>query len=212
MELLISQKINQPLNRTQFILFLICCSGIFFSCSPKNITSKYYYENEKVLDRIEETYKSLYPKGPFTVGFTDREFKTVSLEIIKDTLSYIYEFNINEPRLADTLKAYKLNADKITKLINEMNSIRCTWINQSDYYVDEKKHTLIFMSIKPVALKAPLAYAKYYILTYYEQPQYYDSEGNLLDKKTVRRLRKVKGDTFKRINSKVAYSISGTFR
>ncbi len=201
-----------PLNRLPLIILLICCSGIFFSCSPKNISSKYYFENEKALDKIEETYKSLYPKGPFTVGFTDEEFKIVSLEIIKDTLSYIYEFNIDEPRLIDTLKKYKLNADKITRLIKEMNSIRCTWINQTDYYVDEKKHSLIFMSIKPVSRKVPLTSAKYYILTYYEQPQYYDSQGNLLDKRTVRRLRKVKGDTFKRINNKVAYTISGTFR
>jgi len=203
---------KQSLNRTQLILILICSSGIFLSCSPKNVSSRYYYENEKALDRIEETYKSLYPKGPFTVGFTDKDYKIVSLEIIKDTISYIYEFNIDEPRLIDTLVAYKLNADKITALIREMNSIRCTWINQADYYVDEKKQSLIYMSIKPVALQRPLSSTKYYILTYFEQPQYYDKEGNLLDKRTVRRLRKFKGDTYKRINSKVAYSVSGTFR
>lgn len=201
-----------PLNRSQLIWILICSSGIFFSCSPRNVSSRYYYENEKALDRIEETYKSLYPKGPFTVGFTDKDYKIVSLEIIKDTVSYIYEFNIDEPRLIDTLVAYKLNAGKITTLIKEMNSIRCTWINQADYYVDEKKQSLIYMSIKPVALQGPLSSAKYYILTYFEQPQYYDKEGNLLDKKTVRRIRKFKGDTYKRINSKVAYSVSGTFR
>ncbi len=200
------------MNRVQLILLTICSSGIFISCSPKNISSKYYYENEKVLDRIESNYKTLYPKGPFTVGFTDREFKTVSLEIIKDTLSYIYEFNIDEPRLADTLRKYKLNADKITGLIKEMNSIRCTWINQADFYVDEKKQSLIYMSIKPVSSNRPLTSAKYYVLTYFEQPQYYDKEGNLLDKRKVRRVRKINGDTFKRINSKVAYTISTTFR
>ena len=93
-----------------------------------------------------------------------------------------------------------------------MNTIRCTWINRSDYYVDGKKHSLIFMSIKPYALKAPLSYAKYYVLTYFEQPQYFDNEGRLLDKRKLRRLRKINGETFRRINSKVAYSISGTFR
>ena len=200
------------MNKTSVILLFSLTAGLFFSCSPKNISTKYYYENEKVLDRIEKNYKEEYPKGPFNVGFTDRKFNHISLEIITDTLSYIYEFNIDEPRLADTLLAYKLNAPKIISLIKEMNTIRCTWINRSDYYVDGKKHSLIFMSIKPYALKAPLSYAKYYVLTYFEQPQYFDNEGRLLDKRKLRRLRKINGETFRRINSKVAYSISGTFR
>ncbi len=203
---------KKQLNKSQFIWILICSSGICFSCSPKNVSSRYYYENEKALDRIEKTYRSLYRIEPFTVGFTDKEYRIVSLEIIKDTVSYINEFNIDETlRLADTLKAYKLNAGKISALIKEMNAIRCTWINQADFYVDEKKQSLIYLSIKPVAQR-PLSSAKYYILTYFEQPQYYDKEGNLLDKKTVRRIRKFKGDSYKRINSKVAYTVSGTFR
>lgn len=193
-------------------ILLITVSGLFFSCSPKNISTKYYYENEKVLDRIEESYKQLYQLTPFTIGFTDRTFNTVSLEIITDTLSYIYEFGVNEPRLTDTLMKYHPRATRVLDLINQMRSIRCTWIRNLDYYVDEKKNSLIFMSIKPVALKAPLSYHKYYVLTYFQQPQYFDSEGRLLDKKTLRRLRKINGEIFRRINDKVCYTISGNFR
>jgi hypothetical protein len=187
-------------------------AGSIFSCSPKNISTKYYYQNEKVLDKIEETYKRLYQQSPFNVGFTDRIFNTVSLEIITDTLSYIYEFNLNEARLTDTLVKYRLNAPQIVELIQQMHSIRCTWINHSEYYVDLKKHSLIFMSIKPVALKALFSYKKYYILTYFPQPQYFDDEGRLLDKREMKNLRKINGEIFKRINSKVCYTISGNFR
>ena len=200
--------------RTKFIqtILLIAITGLLFSCSPKNISTKYYFENEKVLDRIEESYKQLYQLTPFTIGFTDRTFNTVSLEIITDTLSYIYEFAVNEPRLTDTLMKYHPRATRVIDLINQMRSIRCTWIRNLDYYVDEKKNSLIFMSIKPVALKAPLAYHKYYVLTYFQQPQYFDSQGRLLDKKTFRRLRKINGEIFHRINDKVCYTISGNFR
>ena len=200
------------MNKHIIIVFFILVSRILKSCSPKHISSKYYYENEKVLDRIEETYKALYPQGPFTVGFTGRDFKTISLEIITDTLSYIYEFNFEDPRLRDSLLAYNLNAEKIISLISQMHSIRCTWINFADYYVDEKKYSLIFMSVKPIALKAPLSYAKYYVLTYFEQPQYFDSEGRLLQKKKLRSLRKINGEIFWRINNKVCYTISGNYR
>jgi hypothetical protein len=199
------------LNKRFYILILLS-AALLFSCSPKNISTKYYYENEKALDRIEESYKQLYPLGPFNLGFTSRDFKTISLEIITDTLSYIYDFGIDEPRLIDTLKAYKLDAARINTLIREMHDIRCTWITYSDYYVDEKKQNLILMSIKPTALKPLFSYAKYYVLTYFEQPQYFDKEGRLLDRRKRRRLRKINGEVFRRINSKVCYAVTGHFR
>jgi hypothetical protein len=197
------------LHHTILCLALAAC---FFSCSPKNISTKYYYENQKLLDKIEETYKALSREHPFAIAFTARDFKTVAVEIITDTLSYIYDIGVDEPRLYDTLVAYRLNAPKVIKLIQQMQSIRCAWINNYDYYVDGKRNELIFMSIKPVALKAPFAEAKYYILTYFPQPQYFDSEGRLLDKKTLRRLRRINGEVFKRINDKVCYTVSRKFR
>jgi hypothetical protein len=199
---------------TKFIRFILCIAiaGSVFSCSPKNISTTYYYQNEKALDNIEESYKRLSKKQPFTVGFTARDFQTISLELITDTLSYIYEFNVSEPRLADTLTRFHLDAPKVIAMIREMQSIRSTWIKNYYYYVDERKDSMIFMSIKPVALKRPFSYAKYYVLAYFPQPQYFDSEGQLLDKRRLRTLRKINGDIFKRINSKVCYTISGNFR
>ncbi len=212
MVLLTVQK-NKLMLTNLIRTILITLPAIFiFSCSPKNISTKYYYQNEKVLDKIEENYKSLSRQSPFTIGFTSRDFKTVSFEFITDTLSYVYEFAAGETRLNDTLKKFNLDAPKVNELINQMQTIRCTWIKNFDYYVDEKKNTLIFMSIKPVALKAPLAYHKYYVLTYFNLPQYFDSEGRLLDKRKTRRLRKINGQIFNRINDKVCYTISGKFR
>ncbi|MEO7306315.1 MAG: hypothetical protein ABIR78_13660 [Ferruginibacter sp.] len=196
---------------TQLILS-IAIVGSIFSCSPKNISTTYYYQNEKVLDNIEESYKKLSKHHPFRIGFTSRDFQTITLELITDTLSYVYEFAVNEPRLADTLTKFHLDAAKVIGMIQQMQSIRCTWIKDFYYYVDEKKDSMIFMSIKPVALKRPFAYAKYYVLTYFPQPQYFDSEGQLLDKKRLQTLRKINGEIFRRINNKVCYTISGNFR
>ena len=200
------------LNKLTGVIVLLVMISFISSCSPKNISTAYYYQNEKTLDRIEETYKTLYQQAPFTIAFTDRKFKTISLEIITDTLTYIYKFAVDETRLTDTLVTYHLNAPKIAELIQQMQSIRCTWINNFNYYVDEKKNTLIFMSIKPVALSSPFSYKKYYTLTYFPQPQYFDSAGQLLDKRKLRRLRKINGEIFKRINDKVCYTVSGSFR
>lgn len=212
MELRIAQKKKAMFIKFICIIIVLGEVSQLVSCSPKNISTRYYYQHEKQLDRIEETYKELSAQHPFTIAFTARNFKTVAIEIITDTLSYIYEFGVDEPRLADTLTAYQLKAPKLINLIRQMQFIRCAWIKKYDYYVDEEKQSLIFMSIKPVALKAPFAYSKYYVLSYFNQPQYFDDDGNLLDKKQLRWLRKINGEIFKRINSKVCYTISGKFR
>ena len=212
MELPVVLKSKRMLtNITRTILFSAMVSCMV-SCSSKIIPAKYYYLHEKQLNGIEESYKKLYAEKPFTVVFTDKSFNTALLEIITDTLSYMYEFGLDESRLTDTLVKFKFNAAKVVQLMQQMQSIHCTWINQFDYYVDEKKNSLVFMSIKPVALRSPFSYQKYYILTYFPQPQYFDSNGQLLDKRRLRRLRKINGEIFKRINDKVCYTISGNFR
>lgn len=194
------------------LLPVLFIAVMLYSCSPKNISTKYYYQNEKVLDSIEESYKEINSSTPFDVGFTSKDFKIVSLGILTDSLKYIYEFKVGEDRLADTLKKFGLPVKPVIELVMQMQSIRCTWISSYDYYTDEKKQELIFMSIKPVALNAPLSYKKYYILTYFQQPQYFDNNGLLLERRNLKRLRKINGEIFKRINDKVCYTVSTTYR
>ena len=150
------------------------------SCSPKFISTNYYYKNEKILDNIEKSYKELYLQKPFTIAFTSKDYETISIDIITDTLTYIYEFTVNEPRLTDTLIKYRLESKKVTDLISLMQSIHCTWVNKFDYYIDEEKKSLFFISIRPRGLQVPFSYKKYYILTYFTQKQYFDSKGNCL--------------------------------
>lgn len=204
--------LKKELMLTKINIAILFIASFMLSCSSKTIPVKYYYQHEKVLTRIEENYKKLNQQTPFTIAFTDRNFKTVLLEMITDTLTYKYEFNLDEKRLTDTLSKFRYNATKVVDLMKQMQSIRCTWINKLDYYVDEKKNSLIYMSIKAVAFKSPFSYQKYYTLTYFPQPQYFDSSGQLLDKRRLRRLRKINGEIFKRINDKVCYTITGNFR
>jgi len=181
------------------------------SCASTNI-KKYYADNKLALDNISQTYREQNAKGSFSILFTDKSFKHVSIEIATDTIKYIYEFELNEKRLGDTLIKYHLPVNETEGLITAMKAIKCSWISNLDYYEDEKKGSLVFMSIRSKSFNIPLVDKKYYILTYYAQPQYYDSEGRLLDRKKRRRLRRINKDIFYRINDKVCYTVSNLFR
>ena len=76
------------------------------------------------------------------------------------------------------------------------------------------KKLLLFVSVpvKQFSLFPTFQKSKYYLFNFYKQPQYYDEEGRLLDKKKLSRLRKVNNEVFLRITDKVCYTVAGKFR
>jgi len=181
------------------------------SCKTVNITN-YYHRHQSILDSIELVYTQAYAHKPFSIEFTDRAFDRVSLELATDTLTYIYEFWVGEDRMQDTLGKYGFNPAPINTLIVLMRSVDCTWANNLDYYTEERKHYLTYISLWPRAFNFPFVNKKYYILTYFQQPQYFDNEGNLLAGRKLRRIRKINAEVFRRINDKVCYTLSDRFR
>jgi hypothetical protein len=190
-------------------LFYTCCGML--SCTAVNIT-KYYHKHQSTLDSIEGSFKKAYQEKPFSIEFTDRPFNHVSLELMTDSLTYIYEFGVGEQRMEDSLRKYGFDVATINGLISQMRSVECTWVNNLDYYTEEKKQSLIYISLWPRVFNSPFVNKKYYILTYFSLPQYFDSEGNLLVRRRLKRIRKINGETFKKINARVCYTLSDRFR
>lgn len=190
--------------------FITC---ILSSCSPsRNFPQKYYEQHEKQLTSMEHLYSSIYSAKAISAAFTDKGFSNISLEMKTDSLRYVYEFNIRDAAMNDSLQKYGYDTASVLQLILAMKQIKCTWINTLDYYVDRQKKLLTFMSIRNKALRVPFAPEKYFILTFYKQPQYYDADGILLDKRNVRRIRRVNNEVFRRITDKVCYTLSARFR
>ena len=187
-----------------------CISILSLSCVSKNITN-YYNQNKNTLDNIERSYKEEYKRKHFTLEFTNKLFDHVSVEIWTDSIKYIYEFSTGEERLNDTLSKYHLEKAAVNKLIHEMQYIHCTWINSLEYYTEGKKNSMIFISIRPRSINL-FSRKKYYNITYFNAPQYYDKDGRLLINHRLRNIRKINADIFHRINDKVAYTISDRFR
>jgi hypothetical protein len=181
------------------------------SCTTLNIKN-YYHHHHSTLDSIEETFRHTYEAKPFSIEFTDRSFDRVSLELITDTLTYIYEYGIDEPRMHDTLRKFGYNPVPIEWLIKNMQRMNCTWVDKLDYYGDTARHSLIYISLWPRVFNSPFVSKKYYILTYFQQPQYFDSEGRLLTGRRLHRIRRINAEVYYRINDKVCYTISDRFR
>ena len=201
---------NKRIIHTLYFILLII---IMSSCSvSKQFPLAYYYQHEEDIVAMEAIYNHVAAPKPLSIGFTDKEFRHVLIEMKTDSIRYVYEFNFNDPSLFDSLHKYGYDTAATSHVLRYMRRIRCTWINTLDYYVGTQKRLLTFMSIRNKSLRAPFAPEKYFILTFYRQPQYYDENGMLLDRRNLRRTRKINNEVFRRINDKVCYTISAKFR
>jgi hypothetical protein len=194
---------------------LLLLLSILTSCTVSKIyPEKYYTDNKVQLHQTEEMYRRATHQKSFAAGFTSLDFSSVSIELKTDTVRYIFDFSVGDKNMNDTLHKFGYDTAIIQRIILNMQAVKSTWINKLDYYVDGNQQTLSFFSIpvKQFSFFPLLQKRKYYVYTFYNQPQAYDSLGRLLDKKQSRRLRKVNGQHFLRINDRVSYTISGKFR
>ncbi len=199
-----------PVSKIKYLLLPVLVP-LLYSCAATNV-NKYYIEHQMLLDSIERSYKEQYKINPFSIAFTNKSFTAVGIEILTDSLKYIYDFGVNEERMKDTLIKYRMSVPGVTNLIRTMQSIRCIWINNLDYYENDVKNSLVYMSIRSKPLNVPFTNKQYYILTYFNRPQYYDEKGRLLIGRKERRIRKINNDVFRRINDMVCYTVSNLFR
>lgn len=193
------------------ILFSII-SLLLISCSTKIVSNNYYQEHKGTVDSIEKRYEKLNPLKPFSLAYTDKNLTIVSLEMISDTLTRIYEFNINEKRLADTLLKYHYDTGGIYYLIRKMKDSKVTWLNSFDYYVNDQPQQLIILSIKPVTIRYFFSPPKYIALAYFRTAQYFDEKGRLLDGRRTKQVRKIKDQTFYKITDRICYTITEKYR
>jgi hypothetical protein len=191
---------------------LIFYSLFTASCSTKIISNNYYQENKTSVDNIESRYEKLNRIKPFAVAFTDKRLSIISLEMLSDTLTRIYEFNVGEQRLADTLFKYNYDTAGIIFLIKKMQQTKVIWINSVDYYVNDQPQQLIYLSIKPITVRYLFSPAKYIALGYFRTAQSFDEQGRLLDNRRTKRVRKIKDQVFYKITDRICYTITDKYR
>src|ERR1700742_558090 len=95
---------------------LLAALALLASCTSLNITN-YYHKHHYTLDGMAQVYQKAWHKQHFSIEFTDRAFDHVSLEFDTDSLTYIYEFTVGEPRMQDSILKYGYDTAAINHLI-----------------------------------------------------------------------------------------------
>lgn len=210
--IILHQKLRKIKN-IYSILFCVIIAGIITSCSyPKNFTQNFYQHNESRLLSLKDQFRQLYDDKPFSLLFEDKNFSEISLEIITDTIKYIYHFNYKDAALQDTLHKYRFNTPKMMSFIQDLKNIQCTWVTNLDYYEDKQKKYLVLMAVRNKALNSTFKGESYCLLTFFNSPQPFDAKGRFLDKSERKHNRRINGSVLHRVNNQVGYSIARHYR
>jgi hypothetical protein len=208
-------NIKREIMNSQALCCIVAALLLFSSCTVSRIYPRTYYEQHKeTLHETESLYHDVTQNKLIAIGFNDLGYNDISLELKTDTVRYIYDFTYGEKRMNDTLHKFGYDSALVHKIIDNMRNIKSTWINTMEYYEGGKKEYLLFISapVKQFSLLPFLQKRKYYLYNFYKQPQYYDEQGRMLDKKKLKQLRKISGEIFWRITDKVSYTVSVKFR
>ena len=193
------------------ISFLLLC--LMLSCTySKKFTHNYYQDNQVTLQSIRQRFIQLYDQNPFSLELKDKNLSRIGLEIHTDSIKYIYNFQLDEPYLLDTLDKYQFDVKAISELIDDMQKAHCTWITNLDYYEKRQKKFLVFISVRDKKLTAFLQPEKYFTLAFFDQPQSYDEKGRLLDNEDLTKNRLINGAIFRKVNDSVSYALTGKYR
>src|SRR5687768_16566321 len=130
-------------NRLQHIIYRVLLIVTTTSCSvSRQFPINYYNEHEKDIVGIEAVYSHIAQPKLLSLGFTDRDYRHVLIEMKTDSIRYVYEFNLNDPSLYDSLYKYGYDTTATAYLLQYMKKANCTWVNKLDYYVAGQKRLL----------------------------------------------------------------------
>ena len=195
------------------LLLLIAAAACLGACQySRRFTSNYYKENEPALQTVRDQFQALYRIQPFSLEIKDKAATRIGLEINTDTIRYVYELRLDEPRFMDTLSKYRLDLKQMSTLVNAMQQAHCTWISSLDYYENYQRRNLMFISVRHKDLTAFLRPEKYFTLAFFNASQPYDEKNRLLDRTDKKTNRKINDAVFRRITDSVFYSLMDKYR
>lgn len=193
------------------ILYAAIC--ILPSCSTSSsFTGNYYKKNEQLLDKIHDRYEKLYLQQPFQLDLKDKELTRIGIELLTDSIRYIYNFTLEDRSFIDTLDKYKLDIREMSLLISDMQQAKATWISKLDYFVNREQKYLVLLSIRNRKLNSLFKSERYFVLAFFNNPQAYDKKGRLLDKDDQKRHRLINGEIFHRLNDQLFYAVMDRYR
>ena len=149
-----------------WLLAALCLLGASCAMKAERKSASYYLKHKTEITEILNSYHILYNQQPFSCGFTDRSYKYFVMQIITDTVRYIYNTEMNKAALYKVLGQVHYDTTRLRSMANQMKAMKLLWMDKTSFWIHEKEEIVTFLSFKSVAVEAPFSENKYYILLF----------------------------------------------
>jgi hypothetical protein len=187
--------------KTVLYIFFICLIQISCSVSKEKKSAKYYFENEKKIQEILALYKGLYRQQPFSLGFSDRSYEHIGMDIITDTVRYALHNEQNMDLFREAVYGFKYDTIALRQMYIKMYDIKCIWVGTADFYYEGKQEEIVFMSFRSVRFGNPFLDRKFYNLVLFDPALMNENNRKLIE-----------AAGFKKIENEIYFKIMGKFR
>lgn len=156
------------MKHTLTILILLCLFA-FGSCvsMKEKKSAKYYFQHEKKINEILGNYTELYKIQPFNLGFSDRDYSHIGMDIITDTIRYAITNELRSNVIKEAIRAFGYDTLKMRKLYTDMYDVRSIWLGRDDIYHQGQRFLVTYLSFRSVAFGSPFLDRKYYTLVFF---------------------------------------------
>lgn len=183
-------------------VFLLACL-LLASCiaSRERKSGKYYMQHEAEIQQMLTLYRQLYRHQPFTIGFSNRDFRYVGVDVITDTVRYSINNEESMEYFRETIEGFRYDTAALFTLYRKMYAIKCIWMGTADFFYDGQEEIATFLSFRSVRFGNPFLDRKYYNLVIFD-PAFIIPRTDSM----------IRQQGFTRIKDEVYFKIMGRFR
>lgn len=196
-----SNQIEQVMKIYHTICALIMILLVGCVSMREKKSSKYYFEHEKQIADILTTYNDLYRTQPFNLGFSERDYSNIGMDIFTDTMRYAVTNQQLPDAIRKTARAFRYDTIKLRQLYTDLYGIKAIWIGKDKMYYQNRISQVTFLSFRSVAGGNPFLDRKYYTLVMFDSALLNDEFNSILRKQS-----------FSHIKDNVYFKIMGRFR
>lgn len=189
--------------RTSLTISTLLCILFLGSCTStkEKKSAKYYLQHEDKIMDIVTNYEELYRHHPFNLGFSERDYSKIGLDVITDTVRYALTNQLRNDAIRETVLAFGYDTTRLRKLYRDMYDIKAIWLGRDEMYHGANRSMVTFLSFRSVAVGNPFLDRKYYTLVAFD-PSILTEDAR----------KKIESKGFHHIKDNIYFSIMGRFR
>ena len=116
-----------------WLLAALCLLGASCAMKAERKSASYYLKHKTEITEILNSYHILYNQQPFSCGFTDRSYKYFVMQIITDTVRYIYNTEMNKAALYKVLGQVHYDTTRLRSMANQMKAMKLLWMGKISF-------------------------------------------------------------------------------